>query len=128
MNLNIFRFTFCLLAVCLFSCSKDNDQSTPVLSTNEFIKYTVNGNNYSFIIPADKVFSANQLNNPQPPPTTLVYGERIPNSSGAYVNIQFERTGVMQGSTAILKFFYTQQTDMYPFYTTSSSQVLINFT
>ena len=129
MKLYIFLFTLCLSAVCLYSCNKSNTQPAAVLSTEEFIRYTVNGNNYSFIKQTDKVFSANYLNNPQPPPTTLVYGERIPNASGATANIEFERTGVTKGSTPILKSFYTLQTaDIYPYYTSSSSQILINIT
>lgn len=129
MKLYLFLFTFCLSAVCFYSCSKNSSQAPVVLSTEEFIRYSVNSTNYSFIKSSDKLFSANYLDNPQPPPTTLVYGERIPNpSGGATVNIHFERTGVTLGSTPILKFFYTQQTDIYPYYTSSASQVLISIT
>lgn len=129
MKPHLFLLTFCLSAVCFYSCSKNSEQAPVVLSTEEFIRYNVNGNNYNFTKPVDKLFSANHLNNPQPPPTTLVYGERIPNPSGAAtVNILFERTGVTQGSTPILQFFYTQQTNTYYYTSSSPSPVLITIT
>ena len=120
MKIFIFLFTFCLSAACFYSCNKSNTQPPIVLSTDEFIKYNINGTNYSFMMPVDAVFSANVLDNPQPPPTTLVYANRIPNSTGDYANIRFERTGVTQGSTPLLSFFYTQQTGFYPLTTTGS--------
>jgi hypothetical protein len=99
-----------------------------VLSTEEFIKYTLNGNNYSFIKPTDTLFSGNQLNNPQPPPTTLVFANRIPASTSDYVNIQFERTGVILGSTPLLSFFAIQQMGFYPLPVTSASPIYITIT
>ena len=128
MKIYIFLFLFCLTAACLNSCNKSNTQPSVILSTEEFIKYNINGTNYSFIKPADTISSANVLNNPQPPPTTLVYANRIPNSNSDYTNIQFERTGVIQGSTPLLSFFATQQTGFYPTVTTSVSPIRIVIT
>lgn len=125
----LFLFSFCLSAVYINSCNKNNTLLPPAtLSTDEFIKYNINGTNYSFITPADTVFSANVLNNPQPPPTTLVYANRIPNSTVDYANIQFERTGVIPGSTPLLSFFASQQTGFYPIVTTSASPIRITIT
>lgn len=128
MKIFIFLFTFCLSAACFYSCNKSNTQPPIVLSTDEFIKYNINGTNYSFIKPADTLFSGNFLNNPQPPPTTLVSAGRIPNSSVDHAHLHFERTGVIEGSTPLLSFFHTQQIDFYPVITTSSSPIRITIT
>ncbi len=124
-----FLFSFCLAAFYFISCKKSNTISPPVaLSTAEFIKYSINGTNYNFTMPVDTIFSANFLNNPQPPPTTLVSAGRIPNSSVDHAHLQFERTGVIEGSTPLLSFFHTQQIDFYPIITTSSSPIRITIT
>lgn len=116
-----------LAALCMFSCSKSDSENPAVLSTEEYIRYSINGNsNYGFVAPTDKIISGNVLDNPQPPPTTLVYGERIPNVFGQYGNIKFERTGVVKGGTALLTFFYTETTGFYPQTTSSANPIYIN--
>lgn len=119
----------CTTAVVFFSCSKKNSSPAPVaLSTEEFIRYTINGGNYSFNRPADTLRSSNFLNNPQPPPTTSVYANRIPESTSDYAVIHFERTGVSKGSTPTLSFFYTGITGLYPQVTSSTNPVNIIIT
>ena len=119
-----------MIVIFFNSCTKSDTQSPPpmVLSTDEFIKYSVNGTNYSFIKPTDTLFSANQLNNPQPPPTTLMFANRIPASASDYVNIQFERSGVTLGSTPLLSFFAVQQIGFYPFTVSSANPIRITIT
>ncbi|MGB4843521.1 MAG: hypothetical protein WBP16_03590 [Ferruginibacter sp.] len=125
----VFLFIGCLSSFFFNSCSKKNDTASPViLSTEQFIRYSINGVNYSFTKPTDNVFSANQLNNPQPPPTTLVFANRVPSSTTDYVNIQFERTGLTAGSTPVLSFFYTQFTDFYPIVSTSTLPIKLTIT
>ena len=114
--------------MCFNSCSKSDTQSAIILPTDEFIKYKVNGTNYSFVMPADTVFSGNQLNNPPPPPTTVVFANRIPASNVNFVNIQFERSGVTAGSTPALTFFSIAQMDFYPIVVTSANPVRITIT
>lgn len=128
MKFIILFLTFCTSAVSFNSCSKNNSQPAVILSTDEYIKYAINGTNYNFIRPADTLFSGNYLNNPQPPPTTLVSAGRIPNSTVDHAHLHFERTGVIVGSTPILSYFHTQQIDWYPVITTSSTPIRITIT
>ncbi len=125
----IFVLASALLTIGIISCSKSENNTPPVvLSTDEFVKYTVNGVSFSFIRPADSLFSADQLDNPPPPPTTLVYATRIPTQWLDFVAITFERTGVGQGSTPILRSFFTKQTDIYPQNITSTNPIPITIT
>jgi hypothetical protein len=111
------------------SCNKSGTQQPPVvLSTEEYFRYSVNGNNYSFSKPADSLFSANHLNNPQPPPTTSVTAERIPGNLLDHAHLHFERTGVTVGSTPVISFFHTAQIDYYPVITTSTTPIYITIT
>lgn len=53
-----------LFVVVFFSCAKSNTKSSKTLTTEEFIKYSVNGTDYHFEIPADSVFADSLVESP----------------------------------------------------------------
>jgi hypothetical protein len=117
-----------LFAVAFYSCNKNNTDSSKILSTEEFIKYNVNGTDYNFTMPADSVIANGLVENPNFNDPNRVFANRIPASVTNFARIDYERAGTSQGSMQTLKLFYTEQTGLYPYTTTSANPVLVTIT
>jgi hypothetical protein len=117
-----------LFAVVFFSCNKGNIDSLKALSTDEFIKYNVNGTDYNFTLPVDSVFADSLVESPSFSISNKVYATRIPGTGTDLARIEYDRLGASQGSMQALKLFYTSQTGLYPYTTTSASTVLVTIT
>ena len=119
---------FCTL---LISCTKNNTDSLKpnvVLSPNEFIDYTVNGTAYNFIKPTDIVFADTITESQTFINVSRVWGDRSPSIPNDLTRINYIKSGSALGSLQTLISFYTPQTDLYPYYTTSPTPVMVNIT
>jgi hypothetical protein len=119
-----------LFAVVFYSCNKSNTDSSKTLSTDEFIKYNVNGTDYSFIMPVDSLLAnkSDSIENPSFDPSNTVTAKRIPNSVTDFIKIGYVKYGSAPGSMQQLRLFYTEQTGIYPYPTTSANPVLVTIT
>lgn len=117
-----------LFAVVFYSCNKSNTDSSKTLSTEEFIKYNVNGADYNFTMPADSLIANGLVENPNFDDPNRVFANRIPGSATDFSRIDYERAGTSQGGMQTLKLFYTNQTGLYPYTTTSANPVLVTIT
>jgi hypothetical protein len=117
-----------LSALGFYSCNKSNTDSLKALSTEEFIKYNVNATDYNFTMPVDSVFADSLVESPYFFPSNKVNANRIPVSAVDFARIDYEKTGISQGSMQPLKIFYTSQTGFYPYTTTSTNPVLVTIT
>jgi hypothetical protein len=130
--LNMKRYLFAILlglfAVSFYSCDKNS--TNIVLSTDEFVKYNVNGIDYSFIMPADSVFPnmSDSIESPSFFPSNSVTASRIPGSLNDFFKISYYRYGTSLGSIQTITLFYTSQTGIFPSPITSANPVLLTIT
>jgi hypothetical protein len=117
-----------LFAVAFHSCHKNKTDASKTLSTEEFIKYNVNGIGYDFTMPADSVFANGLVESPNFNDPNRVFANKIPASTTSFARVDYERAGTSQGSMQLLKNFYTGQTGLYPYTTTSANPVLVSIT
>jgi hypothetical protein len=117
-----------LFAVVFYSCNKSNIDASKTLSTEEFIKYNVNGTDYNFTMPADSVIANGLVETPNFGDPNRVFANRIPASVTDLARVEYERVGTSLGSMQPLKLFYTLQTGLYPYTTTSANPVLVTIT
>lgn len=107
----------CLVSTILFtSCSKKDagDADAPVvLSTEQYIRYTVNGPEYSYEKPKDLVEADTITGNPALVNLDEVLGDRIPAGFATYTRIRYADNDLMAGSMQTLNTFYTPQTGGY---------------
>jgi len=123
-----------LIAICFIffiSCKKTNPNSVApnfFLPTDEYIRYNVNGTDYSFNMPADSVLSNDSLETFNFIPFASVLGTRIPNITTDLVKINYQNNGMSVGSMQPLMLFQTPQTELYPYFAHSTPPLLVNIT
>lgn len=97
-------------------------------STDEFVRYNVNGIDYDFSMPVDSVWADSLVETPYFIPDNKIFASRISSPSVNSVRIEYEKNGIIAGSSHNLKLFYTTQTGLFPYSTTSMNTVLVNIT
>ncbi len=119
-----------LFAIVFYSCKKSNADSSKVLSTEEFVKYNINGTNYVYNMPADSVLAngTDSVENAQFPITNSVIANRIPGSINDFFKISYYNYNISLGSRQLITVFYTPQTGLYPSPITSAIPVFLTIT
>ena len=123
----LFLLLAVIFSVFFISC-KNSITPKVVLATDEYIHYTVNGTLYSFDFPADTIFANDSAETSNFVSTSTIDSRRIPDMLTEYARIGYQENGTTVGSSQNLLFFYTPQTGMYPYFTTSATPVSVNIT
>lgn len=99
-----------------------------ILSTEEFVKYNINGTNYSYTLPVDSVLAngTDSLENAQFLITNSVIANRIPGSLNDFFKISYDKYGISPGGQQLITLFYTPQIGLYPSPNTSPTPILLN--
>ncbi len=121
---------FILAFVSLMSCKKhtDNKQAaTPTLSTDEYIHYTVNGNQYSYNRPFDEILADTLTESMTFANFADIRGNRNPNNPADFTRISYQRPNGL-GNTFRLGLFAVPQAEVYPYVATSSSLIYVTVT
>lgn len=119
-----------LFALVFFSCTKNNTDSSKTLSTEEFVKYNINGTDYFYTMPADSVLAngTDSVENALFPINNSVIANRIPGSINNFFKILYYNYNISLGSQQLVTFFYTPQTGLYPSPITSANPVFLTIT
>lgn len=112
----------------LVSCKKNDEKAAIVLSQDEYIYYSVNGTDYSFLKPADTVFADTLTETSTFFLASKVYGDRIPSTTADFARIVYAQTNIGLGSQQQLALFAVAQTEVYPYYATAAAPIFVHIT